>query len=133
MKSLETVQAIYQAFGRGDVAAILQHLAEDVEWEYPPTSTSAPWLQHRVGRDAVPGFFQSLAGLTMERFEPREFLGNERTVVVLLDVEFTVRSTGRKVVEIDEIHVWRFNERGQVVRFKHGVDSHLHHLVSGGH
>jgi ketosteroid isomerase-like protein len=31
--NLPTVPSIYQAFGKGDVLAILDVLAEDVEWE----------------------------------------------------------------------------------------------------
>jgi ketosteroid isomerase-like protein len=32
-RHLGTVQGIYQAFGSGDVPAILERLAEDVAWE----------------------------------------------------------------------------------------------------
>jgi len=31
--TVETVQRIYEAFGAGDVPAILELLADDVEWE----------------------------------------------------------------------------------------------------
>ncbi len=34
MGNIETVQQIYEAFARGDVAAILDKLDEAVEWEY---------------------------------------------------------------------------------------------------
>lgn len=37
------VQGIYQAFGRGDVPAILAQLAPNVEWEYGINSTDVPW------------------------------------------------------------------------------------------
>jgi ketosteroid isomerase-like protein len=33
MSNVESVQAIYDAFGRGDVAVILDHLADDVRWD----------------------------------------------------------------------------------------------------
>jgi ketosteroid isomerase-like protein len=33
MGNLESVQAVYEAFGRGDVPAILGALADDVEWD----------------------------------------------------------------------------------------------------
>lgn len=33
MKNLQTVHDIYQAFGRGDVASILEFMHPDVEWE----------------------------------------------------------------------------------------------------
>ena len=34
MSNLATVQAIYAAFGRGDVPAILSHLTDGVAWEH---------------------------------------------------------------------------------------------------
>jgi ketosteroid isomerase-like protein len=46
---LETVQSIYQAFGRGDVPAILSRLSPDVQWEQWPDNTAqragVPWLR----------------------------------------------------------------------------------------
>jgi ketosteroid isomerase-like protein len=33
MSNVETVKAIYDAFGRGEVDAVLDQLAEDVEWD----------------------------------------------------------------------------------------------------
>jgi ketosteroid isomerase-like protein len=33
MTPLETVQGIYQAFGRGDIPSILATVADDVAWE----------------------------------------------------------------------------------------------------
>ena len=34
MNHIETVQKIYEAFGKGDVPAILGHLSDDADWEY---------------------------------------------------------------------------------------------------
>ena len=136
MSNVQTIQEIYTAFGRGDVPAILSRLSESVEWEYGPTSTSVPWLQRRRGRDGAAAFLASLAELEMHRFTPKEFLESDGVVVVLLDVDLTVRRTGRRIVEEDEIHVWRFDADGRVVRHRHGVDTHLHQLAwdaaSGG-
>ncbi|MDZ7267144.1 MAG: hypothetical protein ONB48_07425 [candidate division KSB1 bacterium] len=47
-------------------------------------------------------------------------------VVALTDFSFTVKRTGRQVVERDEPHVWRFNEAGRVVSFRHCADTHQH-------
>jgi ketosteroid isomerase-like protein len=136
MSNVRTIQEIYAAFGRGDIPAILSRLSESVEWEYGPTSTDVPWLQRRRGRDGAAAFFASLAHFDMHAFRPKEFLEGDGVVVVLLDVDFTVRATGRRIVEEDEIHVWRFDAEGRVVRHRHGVDTHLHQLAwdapSGG-
>src|SRR6185312_8694048 len=110
MSNIPTIRRLYQAFSRGDVETILEHLSPEVEWDYPATGTSVPWLQHRVGREAVAEFFRAVAGLEMHQFQIKEFLENGDVVVVLLDVDFTVKETGRRVREEDEIHVWRFDK-----------------------
>ena len=132
MSNLQTVREIYDAFGRGDVLAILSRLSESVEWEYGPASTNVPWLQRRRGRDGAAAFFASLAHFDMHAFRPKEFLEGDGVVVVLLDVDFTVRATGRRIVEEDEIHVWRFDGDGRVVRYRHGLDTHMHQLAWAG-
>jgi hypothetical protein len=60
---LETVQSIYEAFGRGDIPAILNPLSDDVQWERPGTGHGVPWLTSGSGKAHVGGFFQSLAGI----------------------------------------------------------------------
>jgi uncharacterized protein len=130
MSNVQTIRDIYAAYSRGDLPAILGRLSATVEWEYPGTSTTVPWLQRRVGREAAAGFFEALGGMQIEKFAPKEFLEAEGVVVVLLDVAFTVTATGQRVDEEDEIHVWRFDSQGKVSRFKHGVDSHRHQLAT---
>jgi ketosteroid isomerase-like protein len=132
MANTETVQQIYTAFGRGDIRAILERLADDVEWEYGVNATEVPWLQPRHGRAAVAGFFQSLAALEFHRFEPKTFLESGSVVVVLIDLEATVKATGQRIVEEDEAHIWHFDARGQVCRFRHRVDTHQHRAAWRG-
>lgn len=127
MSPIETVRHIYAAFGRGDVPAILACLAEDVEWEYGQPPNPAPWLQQRRGRAAVPGFFDVLlSNVEFHRFEPRRQLADGLLVVGLVDFEATVRKTGRKVVEVDEVHLFHFNDAGLVQRFGHRADTWQH-------
>jgi uncharacterized protein len=131
MSNRATVQEIYNAFGRGEVPAILSRLAETVEWEYGSTS-QVPWLQERRGREGAAAFFSSLAGLDFKEFAPKTFLEGSGVVVVLLDVEFSVKETGKSVVEEDQVHIWNFNEQGEVVRFRHRVDTQQHALACSG-
>ena len=126
MSHLESVQKIYAAFGQGDVPTILAQLADDVEWEYGVNSTSVPWLQPRRGRNEVPQFFQALGGaVDMHHFAVKALLEGDDIVVALIDIDFTVRATGKRVVEEDEAHIWRFRD-GKVVRFRHRADTHQH-------
>lgn len=126
MTNIERVQQIYAAFGRGDVPTILGLLAEDVEWEYGVNSTDVPWLQPRRGRANVGGFFEALSALEFLRFEPTQLFANGDTVVALIELEAKVTATGRPIVETDEVHIWHFDSRGQVARFRHRADTHQH-------
>ena len=128
MSNLETVQGVYEAFGRGDVPAILSRLAESVEWDSGSTSR-VPWLQERRGREGATAFFSSVAGLEFRKFAPKTFLEGPGVVVVLLDVEFSVKATGKSVAEEDQVHIWNFNERGEISRFRHRVDTEKHALA----
>ncbi len=124
MTPIERVQQIYAAFGRGDLPYILSCLASDVDWEHDSFPNPIPWLQPLQGRDAVPRFFEALqANVEFHVFQPKQFFAEGNTVVDLVDQEFTVKATGKRVVESDEVHIWRFNEQGLVQRFRHRADT----------
>ncbi len=130
MNHIQTVQSIYGAFGRGDVPAILSHLDADVDWDYGVMDGGAPWIKPRRGRDAVAEFFQALDAVSFTRFEPKMFLTEGNVVVVLIDLGFAVKATGKNVNESDEVHIWHFNEQGLVSRFTHKCDTHQHWLAT---
>ncbi len=119
----ETVQEMYAAFGRGDVPAILERLDPHIEWEYDASATEVPWLQPRQGRAGATEFFTSLGELEFHRFEPRTLLEEGNTVVARVDVDATVRKTGARFEEVDEIHIWHFGDDGLVARFRHRADT----------
>ena len=63
----KTVEAIYAAFGRGDIPGILGALREDVEWEHDAVDHGIPWLAPRQGRaQNVP---QGVSDLYAERYQ----------------------------------------------------------------
>jgi ketosteroid isomerase-like protein len=119
-----TTKAIFEAFGRGDVAAILERLSDDVLWEYGPSATDVPWYQPRRGKDGALAFFRSLAAVDFHVFAPTAFLGGDGVVAVLLDSDYTVRATGARVVYRDAVMLWRFDAEGKVSHFAHRVDLH---------
>lgn len=122
---IDKTQHIYAAFGRGDIAAILAELADDVQWEYD-TPNPIPWLQPLRGRDQVPGFFASLAAIEITRFVPYRFFGEGKLVLVMVDIGFTVRATGKQVHEPEELHIWHYDDAGRVARFRHRADTWQH-------
>jgi uncharacterized protein len=126
MSNLATVQDVYDAFGKGDVPRILGHLSENVAWEYGAGVSDVPWLQPRAGKEGAAAFLSSLTDLQFERFEPKTFLESNDLVVVLLDIEATVASTGRRISEENQVHLWHFGKDGRVERFRHRVDTLQH-------
>ena len=126
MGNVETVQGIYEAFGRGDVPHILDQLAEDVTWDQHAPDRDIPWLTPREGRDDVAGFFDALASLEITRFEPYNFLEGGDTGAALIALEGTVNETGAKIADDAEVHLWTFGPDGKITDFKHIVDTHQH-------
>ena len=67
MDNAATVNGAYEAFGRGDIAAVLEVLADDVEWSSPLT---LPHGGQFTGKAGVGEFFQGIgllwASLTLE-------------------------------------------------------------------
>jgi ketosteroid isomerase-like protein len=130
MTNLQTTQQIYEAFGRGDIPAILGKLADDVEWEYGINAPGVPWLERRRGREGAGAFFASLGGLDIQRFAVKNFLDGGKLVIALVDIEFVVKSTGKRVKEVDESHLWHFDDAGRVIRFTHRLDTHQHVMAA---
>jgi ketosteroid isomerase-like protein len=127
LSHLAVVQEIYGAFGRGDVPAILGHLAPDVEWEYGAGPTPVPWLQKRHGHAGAQQFFAEVAAtLEIQMFAPKSFFEGQGVVVVLLDLEARVKATGKPIHEEDEVHIWHLNAANKVTRFRHRVDTQHH-------
>lgn len=127
MSNANTVRSIYEAFGRGDLNAILEHMSESVDWDYAYESSQIPYLAHRKGREGVAAFFQALGGaVDLTKFAPHTLVEGPGVVVVLVDAELVVKATGKRIVEKDETHVWHFDKSGRVARFRHCADTAQH-------
>ena len=124
MSHADTIRSMYEAFGRGDINAILEPLAQDVQWDCDRAPNDVPWLQPLRGRNEVPKFFAALRDhLDLRRFEPKLILESGNTVLVLYEVEAYARSTGRRIPESQAAHVWQFDQAGRVSSYKNAVDS----------
>lgn len=132
MSNKQTILEIYDAFGRGDVPAILEKLSDQVEWDYSGDSDEVPWLIHRRGKEDVLNFFEAVGELEFNELKPKEFLEGEDLVVVLLDIDAVYQKTGKGFAETDAVHLWRFDRDGRVSGFRHGVDTYRHHLAYRG-
>ena len=115
-------QSAYEAFGRGDVPALAELMADDIEWVDPGDPDENPLAGTYRGKEEVLGWFGKLAEqVDFSAFEPRDFIAQDDKVVSLVHAEATVRSTGRSMVQ-DEAHVWTFRD-GKVARFQIYLDT----------
>lgn len=125
-QNVETVQAIYAAFGRGDVASILECLAEDVAWESWSNNfaqrAGVPWLKALHGRKAAAGFFQMVGTFKISRFQVLSLMAGGNQVAAEIEITAEIPAAGGAYSD-EEMHLWTFNDRGQVVRFRHYVDT----------
>jgi ketosteroid isomerase-like protein len=119
VSNAETVQVIYEAFGRGDVATILDKLDDAIEWETTVPVSGVPWLQARRGKANIVGFFESLAPLKITRFEPHTIFDGGDKVFVLIAFEATAQG---KRYSFPNGHLWQFNAAGKVLKYDHVTD-----------
>lgn len=121
-ENLATVKAAYEAFGSGDVEAILDLLADDVDWAAEASSTAAPWYGVCHSKEEVGAFFQAF-GSTMEvqEFNPYAFGSNDDEVFSVVHFACSARSTG-KSVRFDLHHYFRFAD-GKIAFYRGTEDT----------
>ena len=110
-QNVETIKAMYEAFGRGDVETILGLLTDDVDWSTDAAIPSAPWYGSRHGKEEVKGFFEGIAQAgPVTDFTPLAFASNDDgDVMVFIRYAFTANATGRSVA-MNLHHYWRFRD-----------------------
>ncbi len=118
-----TVQAIYGAFGRGDVGFILERVTDTTLWDFSAHESDVPWHAPIQGRRELPNFFKAMADhIDFEAFEPRAFMSDGRDVVVKLRVAYKVKRTGRRVDE-EQVQWWSFDDAGRIASLRHYEDT----------
>ena len=119
--NLGIVRKIYEAFGKGDLATILNLLADGVDWAYPGPK-DIPFGGSWHGRDRVAQFFAAVGEhLEVLDFGVGQFIAQEDTVVVLGHERMRVKTTGR-VYETEWAHVYTLRQ-GRVERFREYANS----------
>jgi uncharacterized protein len=122
--NLTIVQEIYDAVGRGDVAAILDRVSDDVDWAADAASKTAPWYGPRAGRDGVASFFSDLASsVEISAFTPHSFATGQDDVHLLVDWTIRSASTGREA-SMTMHHYWRIRD-GKAAYFRGSEDTEL--------
>jgi hypothetical protein len=69
-QNIETIQQMYEAFGRAEVASIVAKLTDDVKW-VSHFDTIVPWSGDFSGKTQVPRFFEAIfQSVDVEAFRP---------------------------------------------------------------
>lgn len=120
--NVRVVQEAYEAFGRGDLPAVLDRLTEDIEWLVPGPSGITPVIGRFRGKEEVARFFKSL-GEEQEilEFAPQEFIAQGDTVVALGRFKARVKATGR-TLEYDWAMAFTLRG-GRISRFREYFDT----------
>jgi hypothetical protein len=112
--NVDLIRAAYEAFGRGDVPAIVSLLSDEVDWRF--TGAKALAYTGRFKKHAVANWFADVAAVDdIQAFEPREFIPGGEHVTVLGWERCTARPSG-KSFESEWVHIFTV-KHGKITRF----------------
>jgi uncharacterized protein len=120
--NIKTIKGVYEAFGRGDVAAILDAVADDVNWAAEAAGTAAPWYGVRHGQDAVAKFFADFGStMEVEEFTPVSIAANDADVLTVVRFRARSRATG-KTAAMNLHHYFTFRD-GKIAYYRGTEDT----------
>jgi ketosteroid isomerase-like protein len=104
--NVDTVRAVTEALGRGDLLAVMGMVAKDVRWAVNAADReAAPWFGVYQGKRSLPDFFSELAKLDFTDFTLKAILSEGDLVITWLHVAFT-SPLGREV-DMEEVQIWQ--------------------------
>src|SRR5436305_11204448 len=99
----DTINGVYAAFARGDIATIISTVAEDIAWRAPENLPHGGDFQ---GREGVTQFFERLAenwdGLELDL---EALVSNDERVLVVASLRGRLRATGEPA-GYKSVHAW---------------------------
>lgn len=118
--SAEVVRGVYDAFGRGDVPAVVGAMADDIEWF---EAEGMPYGGVHRGPETVVQKVLAPIAADVEGFTvtPEEVIASGDTVAVVVRYTGTGKATGRSL-DLPVTHVWDVRE-GKIARFRQFVDT----------
>lgn len=110
------IKQAYEAYGRGDIQAILNVVADDVDWEFVGPE-DLPYAGRRRNRQEVGKFFADIERADeIHAFEPREFIEAGEHLTVLGWEESTAKDTNT-AFSSEWVHVFTV-KNGKVTRWR---------------
>ena len=123
MDNVKLLKNLYDAFGRGDIPAVLGAMASDMRWHQAEGNPYMPSGGAWVGPDAVLNNLFMKLGAEWDGFtvHPKLFHGAGDSVIVEARYTGTYKPTG-KSMDAQVCHVWDLKD-GKVTRFQQYVDT----------
>ena len=118
--NIALARGVYEAFGRGDVPAVLGGMTEDIDWY---EAEGMPYGGHKKGPQAVA---EEIFGPVTQDFEgfnvePEEFYADGDEVVIIVRYVGTGAESGKKL-DIPAVHTMSFRD-GKIARFRQFMDT----------
>ena len=115
------IKDIYAAFGRGDIASIIGHLDEQVDFRQVE-APNLPYAGHYKGRAGAAQFFEKLgAAVEVTGFTPEKYLAQGDEVMALGTWSGKARPTGKSFAARWAMY-WKVKD-GAVVSYVNYEDS----------
>ena len=119
-QSVEVVKGMYEAFGRGDVSAVLGAMADDIEW-YEADGMPYGGLHHGPEAVAQKVFGPQIEDVPDFAVTPEEFVVSGDTVAVVARYTGSGKSTGKQL-DLQVVHIFDVRD-GMIARFRQFVDT----------
>jgi len=120
-ENIAVVKQGYNNFRSGDIAGLIEQMAEDVVWQLPDIE-GVPLAGVRHGRDGVAEFFSTLArDQEAIDFDPREFIAQNDKVVALGNYRWLIKETSREF-QTDFVHIFTIRD-GKIAGFREHFDT----------
>ena len=121
--NVNTIKAVYEAFGRGDVGFIVDNVTDDVDWATESTSDGAPWYGVHHGKQGVGEFFEAFGkAMEVEDFTPLTFASNDAGDVCTV-VRFAARSRETGKLARMQLHHWFQFTNGKISYYRGTEDT----------
>jgi hypothetical protein len=121
-KNGDIVKAIYDAFGKGDVPAVLGAFDPEIQWREAENFLYADGNPYAGPQAVAEGVFQRIVS-DVENFAvlPERFVEGGDTVVAEGRYRGTMKTTGTPI-DAQFAHIWQLRD-GKVVRFQQYTDT----------
>ncbi len=104
-ENAKTVQALYEAFLADDMDSIFA-FSEGLVWE---NFEANPFRGSHEGREGFTEMLEIIDQTDMTGFEVEQILADGNTVVAILNIDYTVKATGKAASSGPTVHIFEFD------------------------